>query len=243
MPESNLEGKVAIVTGAGRGIGASIARALAARGVRVALAARSADELDHVRLEIERLGGQACSVPTDLEREEDVVALVSKSIDRFGRLDILVNNAGTGVFGPLVDTSTQQWDQIMRVNARGPFILCREAVPHLSQQRIAYIVNVSSVVGVKGYRNQAAYAASKHALMGMTKALAREVRELGIRVHAICPGGVETELVTDARPDLDTSVLMQPEEIADAILFLITREGKAVIDEIHLRRAASTPWG
>jgi 3-oxoacyl-[acyl-carrier protein] reductase len=242
MVVSRLEGKVAIVTGAGRGIGRSIAHALAHEGVRVCLAARSADELQQVLEEIETAGGVASCLPTDVGREEEAVALVRNTVERFHRLDILVNNAGTGVFGPLAETSTDQWDAVMRVNARGPFILCREAIPHLQKQKNSYIVNVSSVVGVKGYENQSAYTASKHALMGMTKALAKEVRDLGIRVHAVCPGGVDTRLVGSARPDLDTSVLMRPEDIADAVLFLVTREGNAVIDEIHLHREASTPW-
>jgi 3-oxoacyl-[acyl-carrier protein] reductase len=243
MNESNLEGKVAIVTGAGRGIGCSIALALARNGVRVSLAARSEDELQRVRDQIEAVGGTALCRPTDVGREEDAVALVQETVKRFERLDILVNNAGTGVFGPLAETSTDAWDRVMQVNARGPFILCREAIPHLEKRKRSYIVNVSSVVGVKGYENQSAYAASKHAMMGMTKALAREVRDLGIRVHAVCPGGVDTKLVTSARPDLDASVLMRPEEIADVVLFLVTREGNAVIDEIHLHRESSTPWG
>ena len=242
MNDNNLEGKVAIVTGAGRGIGRSIARALTERGVHVALAARSADELQRVREEIEAAGGTAACCPTDVANEEQAVSLVRQTVERFGRLDILVNNAGMGIFGPLAETTTEQWDRIMRVNARGPFILCREAIPHLKRQTRSYIVNISSVVGVKGYENQSAYAASKHAVLGMTKALAREVRNLGIRVHAVCPGGVDTQLVGSARPDLDTSVLMRPEEIADAVLFLVTREGNAVIDEIHLHRESSTPW-
>jgi 3-oxoacyl-[acyl-carrier protein] reductase len=242
MGDSKLEGKVAIVTGAGRGIGRSIAHALAQRGVSVSLAARSADELEHVREEIEIAGGKASCFPTDIGTEQEAVALVRKTVERFDRLDILVNNAGTGVFGPLAETSTDEWDEVMRVNARGPFILCREAIPHLKKQKRSHIVNISSVVGVKGYQNQSAYAASKHALMGMTKVLAREVRDLGIRVHAVCPGGVDTRLVASARPDLDTSVLIRPEEIADAVLFLVTREGNAVIDEIHLHRESSTPW-
>ena len=242
MCDSKLEGKVAIVTGAGRGIGRSIAHALAQRGVRVSLAARSTDELERVREEIETAGAKASCFPTDVGTEQEAVALVRKTVERFGRLDILVNNAGTGIFAPLAETSTDAWDEVMRVNARGPFILCREAIPHLKKQRRSHIVNISSVVGVKGYQNQSAYAASKHALMGMTKVLAREVRDLGIRVHAICPGGVDTRLVASARPDLDTSVLIRPEEIADAVLFLVTREGNAVIDEIHLHRESSTPW-
>ena len=242
MHDMTLEGKVAIVTGAGRGIGRSIAHALAQRGVSVSLAARSADELEHVREDIDTARGKACCFPTDIGREQDAVALVRNTVERFGRLDILVNNAGMGIFKPLVATSTEEWDDIMRVNARGPFILCREAIPYLIQQERSYIVNISSVVGVKGYENQSAYAASKHALMGMTKALAKEVRDLGIRVHALCPGGVDTALIANARPDLDKSVLMRPEEIADAVLFLVTREGNAVIDEIHLHRESSTPW-
>ena len=242
MPVSNLEGKVAIVTGAGRGIGRSIALALARSGARVALAARSADELQSVLEEIETAGGKAACLPADVGSEQEAVALVRKTVEQFHRLDVLVNNAGTGVFGPLAETSTEAWDNVMRVNARGPFILCREAIPHLAKQKRSYIVNISSVVGVKAYENQSVYTASKHALMGMTKVLAREVRDLGIRVHAVCPGGVDTELVGSARPDLDTSVLMQPEEIADVVLFLVTREGNAVIDEIHLHRESSTPW-
>jgi NAD(P)-dependent dehydrogenase (short-subunit alcohol dehydrogenase family) len=157
-------------------------------------------------------------------------------------LDILVNNAATGVFGPLVEVITEQWDQTMAVNARGPFLMCREAIPHLKQQERSFIINISSAVGVKGYPNQALYTASKHALMGMTKALAKEVHQDGIRVHAVCPGGVDTQMIRNARPDLDQSVLMQPQEIADIVLFLVTRQGNAVIDEIQVRREVSTPW-
>lgn len=242
MNDQKLEGKVAIVTGAGRGIGRSIANMLAQHGVNVALAARSADELERVRQEIEQSGRKAVCFPADLGEERDAVALVKNTMEHFGRLDILINNAGMGIFKPLAETATEEWDTIMRVNARGPFILCREAIPYLKQQKRSYIVNISSVVGVKGYENQSAYTASKHALMGMTKSLAREVRNLGIRVHAVCPGGVDTQLVASARPDLDASVLMQPGEIADAVLFLVTREGNAVIDEIYLHRESSPPW-
>jgi len=237
-----LEPQVALVTGAGRGIGRSIALALAQHGARVALAARTESELQAVQAEIAALGGEAIYVPTDVSQEAEVRALVQHTVAHFGRLDILVNNAGIGSFGPLVETTTAQWDHIMAVNARGPFLLCREAIPYLKQQERSFIINITSVVGVKGYVNQAAYSASKHAVMGMTKALAKEVQADGIRVHAICPGGVDTEMVSRARPDLDRSVLIQPEDIADVVLFLVTRRGNAVIDEVHVRRAASTPW-
>lgn len=240
--QEKLSGKVAIVTGAGRGIGRSVALALATHGVHVSLAARTEVELNTVRSEIEVMGGKATAFPADIYYETEVIALVRDTVEQLGRLDILINNAGIGVFGPLVEASVEQWDQVMAVNARGPFLLCREAIPYLRQQQQAFIINITSVVGVKGYINQAIYSASKHAVMGMTKALAKEVQRDGIRVHAICPGGVDTEMVTQARPDLDRSKLMQPEEIADIVLFLVTRKGNAVIDEIHLRRESSTPW-
>jgi 3-oxoacyl-[acyl-carrier protein] reductase len=242
MQEKPLEAKVAIVTGAGRGIGRSIALSLARNGACMSLAARTEAELKAVQAEIEALGGLAASFPTDISREIEVISLVHNTVEHFGRLDILVNNAGIGVFGPLVETTTEQWDRVMAVNARGPFLLCREAIPYLKQQEQAFIINITSVVGVKGYVNQAAYSASKHAVMGMTKALAKEVQSDDIRVHAIAPGGVDTQLIDQARPDLDQSVLIRPEEIADIVLFLVTRQGNAVIDEIRVRRAPSTPW-
>lgn len=242
MGANILEGKVAIVTGAGRGIGRSIALTLARSGVRVSLAARSETQLGAVRAEIQAFGGDAASFPTDVSREADVIALIRDTLKHFDQLDILVNNAAIGVFGPLVEATADQWDQVMAVNARGPFLMCREAIPYLKQQERSFIINISSAVGIKGYPNQALYTASKHALMGMTKALAREVHQDGIRVHAVCPGGVDTQLIGNARPDLDQSVLMQPQEIADIVLFLVTRQGNAVIDEIQVRREVSTPW-
>jgi 3-oxoacyl-[acyl-carrier protein] reductase len=237
-----LAGKVGIVTGAGRGIGRCIALTLARHGAQLALAARTGTELQAVQAEIEAFGGQAASFVADVTQEADVIALVHQTVDRFGQLDILVNNAGAGIFKPLEETSLQEWERVIAVNARGPFLLCREALPYLKQRGQAYIVNINSVVGIKGYANQTAYSASKHALMGLTKALAREVQKDGIRVHAVCPGGVDTDLAAQARPDLDRAQLIQPQEIADIVLFLVTRTGNAVIDEIDVRRQSATPW-
>jgi 3-oxoacyl-[acyl-carrier protein] reductase len=238
-----LEGTVALITGAGRGIGRSIALTLAKHGAKIALSARSHQELQKVQAEITELGQEAIYEVADVSLEADVKKLVEKTVQHFGRLDIVVNNAGLGIYGPLLETSVETWDKIMAVNARGPFLVCRETIPHLKKQRRSFIVNISSVVGVKGYENQTAYTASKHALMGLSKALAREVQKDGIRVHAICPGAVSTQMVALARPDLDPSVLMHPDEIADIVLFLVTRQGNAVIDEVVVRREASTPWG
>jgi len=242
MHSRSLQGKVALVTGAGRGIGRSIALRLAANGAHVSLAARTESQLRAVQDEIKASGAEAACVPTDVSREADAIRLVRDTIDRFGRLDILVNNAGIGVFRLLAETTTEEWDRVMAVNVRGPFLLCREALPYLKQRERSFVINITSVVGLKGYANQAAYSASKHAVMGMTKAFAREVQADDVRVHAICPGGVDTELAGQARPDLDRSVLIQPDDIADIVLFLVTREGNAVVDQIDVRRRVSTAW-
>lgn len=241
--ETRLENKVALVTGAGRGIGRSIALTLAKHGAKITLTARSEHELREVTSEIAAFGGEVIYEVTDVSLEHDVKRLLEKTVQHFGRLDVVVNNAGLGIYGPLLETSVETWDKIMAVNARGPFLVCREAIPHLKKQQRSFIINVASVVGVKGYENQTAYTASKHALMGLSKALAREVHKDGIRVHALCPGGVDTQMVALARPDLGPSVLMQPDEIAEIVLFFVTRSGNAVVDEVLVRREASTPWG
>ena len=240
--DERLSGKVAIVTGASRGIGRAIAVMLGSQRANVVLAARAEADLEATEQLVEDAGGRALVVVTDVCSEADVKRLVRTTVDAFSRLDIVINNAGVGFFAPLEQIPTEQWDRLMAVNARGPFLLCREAIPHLRAAGDGTIINISSVVGVKGYVNQGAYTASKHALMGMTKALAQELQADGIRVHTICPGGVATELISRARPDIDAADLMQPEDIADIVLFLLTRRGNAVIDDVHVRRAASSPW-
>ena len=240
--EKRLSGKVAIVTGASRGIGRAISVALAKEAATVVLAARSVRKLQETAEQVTHAGGKAEIVVTDLAEEEAIKDLVKVTGEKFSRLDILVNNAGVTHSAKLEKTATEDWERCIRVNARAPFILCREALPMLRKSEAAYIINIASVVGVKGYPLQSAYTASKHALRGMTISLAEELRGSNVRIHLLCPGGVDTELVQKVRPDIKKDELMQPDEIAELVLYLVTHKGNAVIDELHIRRAASTPW-
>ncbi len=237
-----LASKVAIVTGASRGIGRAVSVALAQEAATVVLAARSIQKLQETADKVTEAGGKAEIVVTELTEEESIKNLVKVTNEKFSRLDILVNNAGVTHSAGLEETATEDWERCMQVNARAPFILCREALPLLKKSQAGYIINIASVVGVKGYPLQSAYTSSKHALRGMTISLAEELKSSNIRVHLLCPGGVNTELVQKVRPDIKKDELMQPEEIAELILYLVTHKGNAVIDELHIRRATSTPW-
>jgi NAD(P)-dependent dehydrogenase (short-subunit alcohol dehydrogenase family) len=206
----------------------------------VALAARTAAQLEAVAREI---GGAALAVPADVSREDDVLALFERVRERYdGRLDILVNNAGVGVFGPLDTFSASDFDRVVGVNLRGTFLCCREAMKLMRPRKAGCIINVSSVVGIKGYPNQAAYTASKHGVVGLTKSLAVEAQPHGIRVSVILPGGVDTELAGEARPDLDRSALLQPEDVAETVLYLLSLPDRAAVDQIYLRRRSSPPF-
>jgi NAD(P)-dependent dehydrogenase (short-subunit alcohol dehydrogenase family) len=237
-----LAGKVAIVTGASRGIGRAISVALAGESAAVVLAARSIPELQRTADQVAKAGGKATIVVTELTEEESIKNLVKVTGEKFGRLDILVNNAGVTHSAKLEETSTEDWERCLRVNARAPFILCREALGLLRKSQAAHIINIASVVGVKGYPLQSAYTSSKHALRGMTISLAEELKGTNIRVHLLCPGGVNTDMVDNVRPDIRKEDLIGPDEIAELVLYLVTHKGNAVIDELHIRRATAAPW-
>lgn len=245
MLEAQLNGKVAIVTGAGRGIGRSVALALAQEGAAVALVSRTASELQAVQKEIEEFGGEAAAFQADMADEGQIKGMLEGTVKRFGRLDILVNNAGIGSHKPVAEIPTDEWDQVMAINARGPFVLCREAIAHLQKNTPSFIINIVSIGARRCYINSAAYAASKHALRALSIILSQELRETGIRVHAINPGGVGTSMMAKGianRPDLKGARMVQPEEIGSIIVYLVTHGEGGIIDEISIRRADSAYW-
>lgn len=238
----HLAGKVAIVTGASRGIGRAISVALAQEAATIVLAARSIQDLQKTTEQVTKAGGAAHIVHVELTEEDSIRNLVKVTGEKLGRLDILVNNAGVTHSAELQQTTTEDWQRCISINARAPFILCREALPLLKKSESAHIINIASIVGVKGYPLQSAYTASKHALRGMTMSLAEELRGSNIRVHLLCPGGVDTDMVDNVRPDIVKDELIKPEEIAELVLYLVTHKGNAVVDELRIRRATSAPW-
>jgi NAD(P)-dependent dehydrogenase (short-subunit alcohol dehydrogenase family) len=236
-----LDGKIALVSGGGRGIGRAIALALAREGCNVAVASRTQGEIELVVTEIENLGERGLAVPTDVSEPAEVNRMVEKILKAFGRIDILVNNAGIAIFKPLLELTQEEWDRTMAVNLRGAFLCAQKVAEVMMEQQSGTIINICSSASKKAYPNQIAYVASKHGMLGLSKGLSLELKPYGIKVHAICPGGVDTRLTADARPGTDRSDWMQPEDIAHVVLMLLTQSDRATIDEIYIRRYDASP--
>lgn len=237
-----LRGRAALVTGAGGGIGLAIAQRLAGHGVNLVLCGRDGAKLEAACAQARSYGVRALSSVGDLTDRGAREACVRLAQSEFGRLDVLVNNAGVAQSKPFDQVSEAEFDRIMSINAKTPFFLTQRALPLLRRSDAAAILNIGSVVSHKGYALQSAYAASKHALLGFSKVLAGELYREGIRVHVICPGGVYTDMVKVARPDLSPEGLIGPEDIADIAEFLLTHRGNAVVDEIQVHRAGKAPF-
>lgn len=237
-----LKGKIALITGASGGIGSCIARRFAQDGISLALLGRSKEKLAATAASVREYGVETLLLPGDLLDDaylEDCFAAVK---ERFGGLDILVNNAGIALSRSFEETTMAEFDRIMALNARIPYLACHLALPLLRCSECASILNIASVVAHKGYPLQSAYAASKHALAGFTKSLASEVYREDIRVHLISPGGVFTDMVRIARPDLTGEDMILPEDIAEIAAFFIEHRTNAVIDEICVHRSGKEPF-
>ena len=237
-----LKGKIALITGASGGIGSCIARRFAQDGISLALLGRSEEKLAATAASVREYGVETLLLPGDLLDDaymEDCFAAVK---ERFGGLDILVNNAGIALSRSFEETTMAEFDRIMALNARVPYLACHLALPLLRCSECASILNIASVVAHKGYPLQSAYAASKHALAGFTKSLASEVYREDIRVHLISPGGVFTDMVRIARPDLTGEDMILPEDIAEIAAFFIEHRTNAVIDEICVHRNGKEPF-
>jgi len=232
-----LEGRVALITGASRGIGAAVAHGLTAEGAKVALASRSGDDLGI---------DDAVAQPCDVRDPEALDSIVAATVDRFGGLDILVANAGVGAYGSFLDLPPDHLEEMIDVNVKGTLYAVKAALPHLLKSEAADIVTLASEAGRRGLPYEAVYCASKFAQVGFTAALDHELREQGVRCTNVCPGGVATDFAmgrgrTPDMPELEG--MMTSEDVAEVVLFVLTRPRNHRILEVALRPVTETSWG
>lgn len=235
-----MKDKVAAVTGASRGIGRSIALALADEGAKIVASARNVAELEKLVAEIKEKGGEAVAVAGDVAVTADADRLVEAAVAAYGRLDILVNNAGITRDGLLLRMKDEDWDSVLNVNLKGAFLCTRAAAKVMSKQRYGRIVNISSVVGEMGNAGQANYCASKAGLLGLTKSVARELARRNVTVNAVTPGFIVTDMTEalpeKAREELTSQIplgrLGEAEDVAHAVLFLVSDRAGYVTGQV-----------
>jgi NADP-dependent 3-hydroxy acid dehydrogenase YdfG len=233
-----LAGKVAIITGASAGIGHAAALALAAEGAKLVLTARRQERLDALTVQVRKLGGDAVSVVGDAREESVAQQAVDLAMKKFGRLDILINNVGIGNYKNLVDTSLEDYDEMMDSNMRSTFLFARHAAPVMIAQKSGTILMISSMAGKYGFAGEAVYCATKFAQVGFAQALDKELRPYGIKVGAICPGGVKTEFALGkgrTQEGVTRSDMLEPEDVAGAILLACTQSSGSRIIEVQMR--------
>jgi NADP-dependent 3-hydroxy acid dehydrogenase YdfG len=239
--EKKLVGKVALITGASAGIGTACARVLAKEGAKLVLTARRQDRLDALQHEAEKLGTQAVSVAGDARDESVAIKTVEAATKAFGQIDILINNAGAGNYKNLIDTSAEEYDQLMDTNVRSTFLFTRHTTPVMLKQKQGTILMISSMAGIYGFAGEAVYCATKFAQVGFAQALDKELRTQGIKVGVICPGGVKTEFAIGlgrTTEGVEKSAMLEPEDVANAVLLACTQSPGSRIMEIQMRTMA-----
>jgi NADP-dependent 3-hydroxy acid dehydrogenase YdfG len=234
---TTLDGRVALVTGASRGIGAAVARRLASHGTKVGLASRSGDDLGIA---------DALARPCDVRDPQQVEEIVAAVLERWGRLDIVVANAGVGAYGPFLELAPRHLEEMIDVNVKGTLYTVRAALPHLLESDAADIVTLASEAGRRGLPLEAVYCASKFAQVGFTRALDHELRERGVRCTNVCPGGVATDFALEEGRGRTEDVLpgmMGADDVADVVLFVLTRPRNHRILETAFRPMTEPSWG
>jgi NADP-dependent 3-hydroxy acid dehydrogenase YdfG len=231
---STLLGQVAVVTGAGRGIGHATAMALAREGVTVVLAARTRQQLAATAAEIRETGGAALAIPTDVTQDAAVEAMVEQAIAELGRLDILVTAAGVASFGPVSGTKPTDWDGMLAVNLRAVMVTCRAVLPIMIRQRRGTIINVASVAAQRPIPGAAVYTATKAGVVGFSRVLAEELRSEGVRVGVLVPGAVDTPLWDAIPGSPDRSRMLRPADVARAAVLMASLPPGATLEELTL---------
>ena len=234
MPTNPLvSGKVALVTGASRGIGKAIARTLGRMGAILSLCARDSRKLESACRELKAEGTKVLGVPADVSRPDDITSLVQTTERSLGPIEILVNNAGIGHFAPIQEASEANWDATLDTNLKAVFLLSKAVAPGMISRRSGHIINIASLAGKNAFAGGGVYCASKWGLLGLTQCAAEDLRPYGIRVSAICPGSV----ATDFSPHLnkDPGKMLQPEDVAHAVEMILTQAPQSFISEVLLR--------
>ena len=233
-----LQNKVALITGASAGIGQASARALAREGVRLVLTARRQERLEQLIAEAREFGSDGVFVIGDAREEETARHSVEQAMTAFGRIDILINNAGVGNYKELVETSADDYDEMMDANVRSTFLFTRHAVPVMIEQREGLVLMISSMAGVYGFAGEAVYCATKFAQVGFAQALDKELRPHGIKVGVICPGGVKTEFAIGkgrTESGVEQSDMLEAEDVAEAVLFACAQSPRSRIIQVQMR--------
>jgi short-subunit dehydrogenase len=233
-----LSGKTALITGASAGIGWASAVALAGEGANLVLTARRKERLAELETAVQDAGGKAVNLIGDAKEEETALQAVDLATKTFGSLDILINNVGIGNYKNLVDTSAEEYDEMMDSNVRSTFLFTRYAVPVMIKQGSGTILMISSMAGVYGFGGEAVYCATKFAQVGFAQALDKELRPYGIKVGAICPGGVKTEFALGkgrTEESVATSGMLDPEDVAGVVLLACTQSPRSRIIQVQMR--------
>lgn len=237
----NLKNKTVLITGGGTGIGRGIALAVAQEGAKVVVCGRREAPLNETVQAVLQRGSGAQAVQADVSDPDDVDRLVQVTLEANGTLDVLVNNAGIGGGSPVHVHDVGDWDRVMAVNLRGPFLLSRAVLPIMRSQQSGHIINISSESGLEYYPGDGAYGVSKHALNALGEYIQRENQDLGIRVDTICPGMVVTEM-TRTSPGLDHDKCLYPQDIAELVVWLLTRRKNVKIGRPILIQTMENPW-
>jgi 3-oxoacyl-[acyl-carrier protein] reductase len=228
-----VRGKVALVTGASRGIGLAVAQRLATMGASVCVCARDAKKLKDAEEKLQRIGTKSLAIPADVSRASDVATLVRKTEQTLGTIEILANNAGIGYFGPTHEAPEEMWDTVIDTNLKSVFLVSKAVAPGMIGLHGGHIINIASIAGKSAFAGGGIYCASKWGLLGLTQCMAEDLRPHGIRVSAICPGSVNTEFSPHAGKD--PRKMLQPEDVAHAVEMIVTQEPQSFVSEIVLR--------
>ena len=237
-----LKGKVALVTGGGGGLGQATCRTLAAAGATVISADLSRDQAEKVCASIRAEGGRALPFRLDVTAENQVEHALDQLVTEHGSLDVLINNAGVDVTAPVEELSIADWDRILGVNLRGPFLMSRKVLGIMKRQGSGHIVNIVSTAARRAWANASAYHASKWGLLGFSHALHVEARPHRVKVTAVIAGGMRTPFLTERFPDLDPGLLQDPANVAETIRFVLTQPAETVIPEILVLPMRETSW-